>query len=82
MTFKKVHLYIICNYLKNLMNIEITKPLVVKRDAKIKTLNIEDIIEALSIQFGFDSEDISFGDFIFDKKHNTTYFNTSRKLFY
>jgi len=64
------------------MNIEITKPLVVKRDAKIKTLNISDIMEALSTQFGFDAEDISFGDFIFDENHNTTYFNTSRKLFY
>ena len=64
------------------MNIEITKPLVVKRDAKIKTLNISDIMEALSTQFGFDAEDISFGDFIFDKNHNTTYFNASRKLFY
>lgn len=64
------------------MNIEITKPLAVKRDAKIKTLDMQEILNALSEQFGFDSEDISFGDFIFDKKHNTTYFNTSRKLFY
>ena len=64
------------------MNIEITKPLVVKRDAKINTLNISDIIEVLSTQFGFDVEDISFGDFIFDEKHNTTYFNASRKLFH
>jgi len=64
------------------MNIEITKPLAVKRDAKIKTLDMQEILNALSMQFGFDSEDISFRDFIFDKKHNTTYFNTSRKLFY
>ena len=61
---------------------EITKPLAVKRDAKIKTLDMQEILNALSMQFGFDSEDIAFGDFIFDKKHNTTYFNTSRKLFF
>ena len=61
---------------------EITKPLAVKRDAKIKTLDMQEILNALSEQFGFGSEDIAFGDFIFDKKHNTTYFNTSRKLFF
>lgn len=61
---------------------EITKPLAVKRDAKIKTLDMQEMLNALSEQFGFGSEDISFGDFIFDKKHNTTYFNASRKLFF
>ena len=64
------------------MKNEITKPLIVKRDAKIKSLKISDIIEALSEQFGFSAGEIEFGDFILDKEHGTTYFNTSRKLFF
>jgi hypothetical protein len=64
------------------MKNEITKPLVVKRDAKIKTLDMQEIIEALSEQFGFSAGEIEFGDFISDKERGTTYFNTSRKLFF
>ena len=62
--------------------IEITKTLIVKRDAKINSLCIQDIINCLCEQWGFDSESIDFGDFIKDVKRGVTYFNTSRPLFF
>ena len=61
---------------------EITKPLAVKRDAKINSLDIQDIMDCLFNEWGFTSETIEIGDFIFDKKRNTTFFNVSRPLFF